>query len=287
MSRASLKICLVDMNNGLPNQAIRCFKQLIAALQERARAANPGLEVAVTHVQPRNLGELPPHDADLVLSSGGPGAPTDGWDEPWAAGYRGFLDHVADTNARGGGPSVLAVCHSFQLAVMHFGVATMQARAQRKFGIMPVYMTEAGRHSALLGPFGDRLFAFENRGFEAVGLDEKRLAQCGGELWARESRDGVSKGRAVMALKLAPGIEAVQFHPEADLDGVLAWIRKPEMEAAFKQAFGDETYGQMMDTLEDPTRVLRTHNLLIPGWLDREFNGLARSRGWGTLVAAA
>ena len=89
-----VRVCLVDMNNGVANQATRCFRRIVDAFGKRVRETNPTLELVFKHVQPRNLGELPSHDDDLVLSSGGPGSPFDGYDDPWCTGYRAFLDWV-------------------------------------------------------------------------------------------------------------------------------------------------------------------------------------------------
>ena len=83
-----LKVCLVDMNNGVANQATRCFRRLVDGFSKRVREANPSLDVVFKHVQPRNLGELPDADTDLLLSSGGPGAPTDGYEDPWSTGLQ-------------------------------------------------------------------------------------------------------------------------------------------------------------------------------------------------------
>ena len=71
MSAQPLRLCLVDMNNGVANEATRCFRRIFDAFTTRVKAANPGLEYTLKHVQPRNMGELPDNDVDLVLSRAG------------------------------------------------------------------------------------------------------------------------------------------------------------------------------------------------------------------------
>src|SRR5437764_800046 len=93
---APLRICLVDMNNGVANQATRCFRRITDAFTKRVKLANPGIDVTFRHVQPRNLGELPEGEPDIVLSSGGPGDPSDGFDDPWCTGFRKFLDDALE-----------------------------------------------------------------------------------------------------------------------------------------------------------------------------------------------
>jgi GMP synthase-like glutamine amidotransferase len=270
------------MNNGVANEATRCFRRLFDGLIVRAKAANPGLEVQFKHVQPRNLGELPDENVDLVLSSGGPGSPYDGFDDPWCLGYRKFLDSVIERNVKNPetAPKAFVVCHSFEITVNHFKLLTMQKRDRLKFAIFPAYVTEAGMRSPMFAPFGDRLFVWEHRSWEGVDLDQRRLAQLGGSELARESRPGrEDKGRAVVGLHVGPGIDGTQFHPEADRPGVMAWINRPEHAAALRDAYGNSLYERMIKTLSDPTRLARTFALLIPGWLTAHFNNLAQVRG--------
>ena len=273
------------MNAGHQNQAIRCIGVLVDQLASRVRLANPGLEIERVHVSPRDTSDKTPDDCHLYISSGGPGSPFDGDGQPWVDDYSEFLDGVVDDNIahNGRGRAVMAVCYSFEMAVRHFDVAEIAPRATRKFGVMPIYTTSEGQDHPLLAAFGDRLFAFEHRNWEAINLDESTLNKLGGRLLARESRDGVSKGCALMALDFAPGIEGVQFHPEADRPGVMAWVARPDQAEAFKLAYGITTYERMLKTLDNPQRLARTFALLIPGWMTRKFNAIAERHGWNPL----
>ena len=286
MSIRPLRLCVIDMNNAHVNQAMRCLRGLAASFFEHVERHNPGLPCELVEVSPRDTGEPVPRDCDLYLSSGGPGSPFDGDGQAWADDYGRFSDHVVEHAVRGGVDqrALFAVCYSFEMVVRHFNLAHIGPRAERKFGVMPIYTTSEGQRHPLLAAFGDRLFAFEHRNWEAIDLDEARLKQLGGKLLARESRDGVSKGRALLALEVAPGIEAVQFHPEADRPGVMNWVARPEQAAAFKAVYGELTYQAMLRTLDDPRRLARTFALVIPGWLVRNFNALAVSRGYAPIA---
>jgi homoserine O-succinyltransferase/O-acetyltransferase len=277
-----LRLSLVDMNNGVPNEAVRCFRRLLDGFTARVLAANPRLTVKLEHVQPRNLGELPSATADLILSSGGPGSPHDGWEEPWCTGFRHFLDSILERTAQHPetAPRAFVVCHSFEIAIQHFRFAEMTRREELKFAIFPAYLTQQGQATDYLTPFQERLFVWEHRRFQAGGLDAARLAAQGGAVLARESRPGrKDKGEALLGLRFGPGLEGTQFHPEADRPGVLAWIHRPEHTAALRDAYGNSLLERMMKTLDDPSRLARTFALLIPGWLASRFNQLAAARG--------
>lgn len=280
--RRPLRVCIVDMNDGHVNQAMRCLRSIVGRFFRHVQAFNPDVLCEATEVSPRDTTEKIPEDCDLYLSSGGPGSPYDGDGMPWATDYGRFLDSLLESSAKAEteARSLFAICYSFEMVVRHFKLATVAPRADRKFGVMPVYTTLEGQKHPLLSAFGDRLFAFEHRNWEAVDLDVAGLRALGGHFLAQESRDGVSKGRAILGLEVAPGIEAVQFHPEADRPGVMNWVSRPEQAAAFKATYGEITYRAMLRTLDDPNRLARTFALLIPGWMVRRFNVLAPYRDW-------
>ena len=276
------------MNNGVANQATRCFRRLYDAFSKRVREKNPDLDVSFRHVQPRNLGELPGDDADIVLASGGPGSPSDGFDDPWCTGFRKFLDRSFDQHMKHAAatPKAFLVCHSFEIATLHFGVAEMVRRPTTKFGVMPAYITEQGQKTDYFSPFGYRLFTWEHRDWEAVAPNQKRITELGSEILAVESHKKaiVNRGDAILGLRFCPGVDGVQFHPEADKPGVLAWIEKPEHAATVEDAYGAALYEKMVKRLANPTRLARTFALMIPGWLTHRFNELALERDYKTIT---
>jgi homoserine O-succinyltransferase len=282
-----LSICLIDMNAGHVNQAMRCFRGIVTAFFDRVREMNPGLMCRVAEISPRDTNQAIPRDCDMYIGSGGPGSPYDGDAQPWFDDFTRFSSWMVDECRRSDEDqrSFFAVCYTFELLVRHFEVAEVSTRDSRKFGVMPIYTTPFGQGHPLLAPFRDRLFAFEHRNWEAVNTNERRLAELGGGLLAQESRDGHSKGRGLLGFDFGPGIEAVQFHPEADRAGVMSWVARPEQAAAFRATYGEETYQAMLRTLDDQNRLARTFALVIPGFLQRRFNALAAARGYSPIDA--
>lgn len=277
-----LSICLIDMNNGHVNQAMRCFRSIVSAFFERVERANPDLRMRLVEVSPRDTQARIPRDCDIYIGSGGPGSPYDGDHERWFADFGKFCDEMVSSARRNDADekSFFGVCYTFEMLVRHFKVADVSMRDSRKFGVMPIYTTSYGQRHELLHAFHDRLFAFEHRNWEAVNLDEARLHELGGGILAQESRDGHSKGRALLGIDFGGGIEAVQFHPEADRAGVMSWVARPEQAEAFRETYGEFTYQAMLRTLDDPNRLARTFALVIPGYLTRRFNRLAVHRGY-------
>lgn len=264
-----LRVSIIDMNNGLENQAMRAFGEIVTDFINRVRVSNPELNVSLQTASPRDKGEFPDR-ADLYLSTGGPGSPYDGVE--WEGRYFELLNDISNDNSR----FLFAVCHSYQLAARWAGAGTVQLRSQgKKFGIMPIYVTQIGTKSELLGDFGDRLFAFEHRDWEVVGVDENKW-----KILARESRDGFSKGAATLAIDFGNGIEGVQFHPEADPVGIRAWICREDKKQELINVYGEELWQSMIKTVDREDRVIRTRKKIIPDWLNRKFNILAEKNGW-------
>jgi homoserine O-succinyltransferase/O-acetyltransferase len=210
-----LVVCIVDMNNGHVNQAIRCFRRIVDGFFERVHAKNPGLRCERIEVSPRDTNDPIPRHADLYLSSGGPVPPSTAITRPWSHDYAAFLDGIVASRSASAEDhrSLFGVCYSYEMIVRHFQLGHLVRRNGRKFGVMPIYTTREGQAHPLFAPFGDRLFAFEHRNWEVVDLDLSRVEALGGQLLAQESRDGFSKGRAVLGLDVTAGIRSGPVPP--------------------------------------------------------------------------
>ena len=231
-----LRVGLVDMNNGVPNEAIRCFRRIITAFVLRARHANPDVQVDVVHVQGTSA-RCRPATCDLVLSTGGPGvAPST------ATRTRGARTTGASSTARSAdaNPSRAAspAPRSSSCATRSRSRSSTSASARMARRLDEEVRPHARLHDAQTASArrsSARSATGSSPGSTATGrpldLDPRCSACSGGELWAVESRPGGSgawKGDGLLAFKFAAGIEGTQFHPEADREGALAWIKRPE-----------------------------------------------------------
>lgn len=278
------------MNAGVKNEAMRCLRSTIATFEQQLRAAWHDAVLEVVTVSPRDKAEKVPRGCDLYLSSGGPGSPFDGEGTEWMRDYARFLDEIVDAHEKSPAtaPGAMPICYSFELVVMHFKLAKLQKRHHRKFGVMPQYTTGLGARHPLLSMFGDRVFAFEHRNWDAIDDDVLSFARLAGGVLARESRPGRGdKGHSITAFYLGTGIESTLFHPEADRPGIKAWIDRPEEAQAFKEAYGETTHERMLHTIQHPERIDRAHVEIIPGFLRRHYDRLAPARGWPLIPTPA
>src|SRR3954468_10796393 len=82
-----LRVCLIDMNAGHVNQAMRCLRGIVSQFFDRARLYNADLVCELVEVSPRDTNNIVPRGCDLYVSSGGPGSPFDGDGSDWTADY--------------------------------------------------------------------------------------------------------------------------------------------------------------------------------------------------------
>ena len=79
-----LRIALLDMNNGHPNQGMRCIREIVAQYAEYLEIVE--FDVRVTD-------EVPGTDFDLYISSGGPGNPLEG-NGVWEVRFFDLIDRL-------------------------------------------------------------------------------------------------------------------------------------------------------------------------------------------------
>ena len=75
--------------------------------------------------------------------------------------------------------------------------------------------------------------------------------------------------RAVMAVRFTPEVFGTQFHPEADGEGILRYMRTDERKRQVVNTFGEAKYDEMVRLLADPTTIERTEAIIVPTFLRR------------------
>lgn len=261
MSR--LRLAILDLYNGIPNQGMRCIREIVEQFADR-------VDYDVFDV--RAEGKVPDMSYDIFLSSGGPGDPLDGEGEGgWQENWNGWLEAVYQHNRHNERKKfVFFICHSFQMAVHHFRLAEVIPRRGISFGTFPVRPTKAGKEDIVFAELEDPFWAADFRRFQAIQPDKKRIKEVGAKILALEKiRPHVKLERAIMAMRWSPEIVGVQFHPEADAEGMLAHFSRPDIKLEVIAEHGRDKWLQMMEDLSDPERIRKTHDAILPQFISR------------------
>jgi GMP synthase-like glutamine amidotransferase len=269
MSR--LRLAVLDLYNGIPNQGMRCIRQIAENFADQ-------MDFDVFDVRAES--KVPDMSYDIFISSGGPGDPLDGEGEGgWEEAWHGWLDEVYQHNLTSERKKfVFFICHSFQMATQHFSLAEVGPRKSISFGTFPVHPTEFGEKDIIFEDLDDPFYAADFRRFQATQPNEEKLQEIGAKVLCLEKiRPHIDLERAIMAIRWSPEIVGVQFHPEADPEGMLAHFSRPEIKIEVIADHGRDKWLQMMEDLTHPERITRTHDEILPGFLRRAAEALMHS----------
>jgi GMP synthase-like glutamine amidotransferase len=259
------------MYNGEPNQGMRCIIDIIGRF-------NHILEFKIFDV--RGKSEFPEiADYDIYISTGGPGNPLIG-DGKWDLKYYDFIDALVKWNdEKEIKKHVLFICHSFQMACKHFGLAEITKRNDTSFGVMTVHKTIAGIEDPLFGGLSDPFYAVDSRDYQVVQPNLKVFSDKGATILSLEKiRDHVQYERAIMAVRFNDYFVGTQFHPEADPISFIANLRKKETRDKIRAMKGKRKFRDMLENLLDDEKIYRTNETLIPNFLRIAVNDLIQTK---------
>jgi len=265
--QAKLKLALLDLYDGEPNQGMRCIKDILNRYHHT-------IDWQLFDV--RQEAAVPDLDFDIYLSSGGPGSPLEG-DGIWDSRYFDWLDSVWQWNAQDNFPKkhVFFICHSFQMACKYFQVGKVERRHSMSFGTFPVHMTDKGIDEPIFTGLSNPFWAADFRSFQVIEPDLERLEEMGAEILALEKiRPYVPYDRAVMAVRFSKEMIGVQFHPEADAPGMLEHFRDDNRRRQIIEDHTEEKYRTMMRDLSNPDKIALTNRTVIPNFLNRAIKSL-------------
>ena len=264
---SKLKLALMDMNDGTPNQGMRGLREIVGRYQEY---------LTIDEFEVRQQHQVPDLEYDIYVSSGGPGDPRDGnlaWEKPWHQLVEDIWEHNFNHTTK---KYVFFVCHSFQMACHQFGLCDITKRRSTSFGIYPIHKTPAGQHDPLLDPLDDPFYAVDSRDWQLVKPNKQAFERIGAKVLSREKiRTHIELERAIMAIRFSPEMVGTQFHPEADPQGMKEHFSLKQNQEKVIKNFDLEKYQSMMRHLEDPESITRTHDVVIPGFLERAIHSLS------------
>lgn len=263
-----IKIAVLDLNNGFANQGMRCIQAII---HDWANDNERNVKTDVFDV--RQKLQLPDLSYDVFISSGGPGSPLESTGEEWDNKYMQWIDEVTEfNNSYNNYPKkhVFFICHSFQLACRHFKIAEVTKRKSTSFGVFPVHMTKDGMDEIVFKGMPDPFYAVDSRDFQVIEPDSHRINQLGVKVLAIEKeRPHVAHlERAIMAVRFNDYFIGTQFHPEADPTGMTIHLNSEEKKKTVIDNYGEDKWQSMIDHLNDPDKILWTHDHILPNFLN-------------------
>ena len=264
----TVRVAILDLYEGAPNQGMRCIKDLIVAYGK----AN---DIRLTYDQfdVRLKNEIPDLTYDLYISTGGPGSPLDSVGCEWESKYFRWLQKMVDFNNSPDNRDkkhVLFICHSFQLACRFFDVGLVTPRRSTAFGVFPIHLIEQGSEDPVFSGWNDPFYAVDSRDYQVIEPDRERLGQLGGSILAIEKeRPHVPLERAVMAIRFNQYMLGTQFHPEADAEGMSMYLQRNDKKVIVVEDHGIEKWQSMIDQLNDPEKIGWTYAHVIPNFLEQ------------------
>ena len=271
MSEQTIKIAILDMYDSEPNQGMRCIIDIINRFNRI---------VSFKIFDVRRKSELPTiKEYDIYISTGGPGNPLIG-DGNWDKKYYSFIDELMVWNKDNEVKKhVLFICHSFQMACKHFGLAEITKRNDTSFGVMTIHKTKEGIKDPLFEGLADPFYGVDSRDYQVVQPKLSVFAKKGAKIISLEKiRDHVQYERAIMAVRFTDYFVGTQFHPEADPISFIANLRNAATREKIKKMKGKRKFRNMLEDLLDDEKIYKTNETLIPNFLRIAINDLLKTK---------
>lgn len=261
----SFKIAILDMYLGEPNQGKPGIYSIIHDF-----CAEYNLKPIIREYDTRGKGEVPDLNYDAYISTGGPGSPIDSEGSQWETAYFAFIEKLRLHNKHQPKRRKLLflICHSFQIFIRHYGLGKLTKRKSTSFGIFPVHKTSDGKQDHFLKDLPNPFWAVDSRDYQITEPNEKALLLMGSKILCVEKlRPHVKLERAVMCMRFDEEIFGTQFHPEANVEGMLTYLHNPEKKKFIIDTYGEEKYYDMLKKINDSDKIILTRNTVIMNFL--------------------
>lgn len=262
-----IRVAILDLYEGVPNQGMRCIREIINQYGE----AN-SLDMEWDEFEVRLKKETPGMDYDIYISSGGPGSPLESEGSEWEKHYFHWLHHIEKWNNDPANlikKKVFFICHSFQLICRHYRIGKVTKRKSTSFGVFPMHMLHDGNDESVFEGLNDPFYAVDSRDYQVIQPHHNRLREMGGKILCIEKdRPHVPLERAIMAIRFTEHMIGTQFHPEADAIGMSMYLQTEEKKKTVIDSHGLEKWQSMIDHLNDPDKILWTYSHILPNFLN-------------------
>jgi len=272
MDKRDLRVAVIDMNNGAPNQGMRGIQEILSRFGTENK-----INLSFDIFDLRQKGEIPGIEYDAYISSGGPGSPIESKGEKWENDFFNLLDQIEAFNASNDEHKKYAflICHSFQLACRKFELGNVTERRSNAFGIFPITLTEDGEDDEIFDGITNPFFSVDSRDWQVIEPDFDAFKAKGAKLLAIEKeRKHVNLERCMMSIRFSDEIIGTQFHPEADPVGMKMYLLQDEKKKAIIDLHGEQKYLDMLNSLDDPARIVLTQSVILPNFLNKAIGNL-------------
>ena len=266
--RRSVRIAILDLYEGVPNQGMRCIREIIKEWGE-----SNNLDIKSKEFDVRLKNELPDTSWDIYISTGGPGDPLLSRFEDWDIAWCRWLDTMERWNNN---PSttqkkfVFFICHSFQLASRYFNAGLVCKRKSTAFGVFPVHMLNGKTKEPVFEGLHDPFYSVDSRDHQVIHPNLELLNEMGAKILCIEkSRPHVPYERAIMGIRFNENMIGTQFHPEADAPGMSMYLQTEEKRKTVIESHGEDKLRSMLEHLNDPDKIKWTHSHILPNFLNQ------------------
>ncbi|WP_421941665.1 type 1 glutamine amidotransferase [Pedobacter sp.] len=267
MDKSILKVAVIDMNNGAPNQGMRGIQEILSRFK-----TDNHIDLQFDIFDLRQKAEIPGMEYDVYISSGGPGSPVESEGEKWENDFFQLLDQIEAFNTVNKEEKKYAflICHSFQLACRKYKLGKVTERRSNAFGIFPITLTKDGEKEEVFEGISNPFYSVDSRDWQVISPDFEAFEAKGAKLLAIEKeRKHVNLERCMMSIRFTDEIIGTQFHPEADPIGMKMYLLQEEKKKLIIDTHGEAKYLDMLNSLDDPKRIVLTQSVILPNFLNK------------------
>jgi GMP synthase-like glutamine amidotransferase len=271
--KQKIRIATIDLYNNEPNEGMRCIRDIVTEIS----AKHSQLDILYNVFETRYKGNTPDLSYDIFISSGGPGSPFEGEGTKWEKDYFDLVEKIWNYNQHNEEKKYLFfICHSFQMMARFFKIGDVNQRFLKSFGVKQFTLTEDGKNDLIFSKLTNPLYAADIRQWQVVNPDYKHLEELGAKILSWEVPEEENKDNpALGAVRISNEIVGTQFHPEADPESMLYHFRQEERKSYIVNRYGEQTYFEMIQWLEDPFKIKLTRKTVLPSFLNNAINELS------------
>jgi hypothetical protein len=136
-------------------------------------------------------------------------------------------------------------------------------------------MMDAGKEEPLFEGLSDPFYAADFRDWQVIQPNTAIIESMGGQLLSVEKeRPHIPLERATTGIRLNAAMVGFQFHPEADVEGMLMHFRQEHRKQHVIEHHGEDKYWETIARMNHPDFLARTHRTILPNFLSRAIESL-------------